>query len=617
MSERYTPTPEEQQPKPTKISRRQFIKHTAAATASTLAANSGQARKASSEEVAPPNFEEFINKVTDQSIPESEPTSTPIESPISQDELQDLMRQALQDENYEPQEGGPISDSRDTRIGDEPRALSADTIKNTVQPEELLPNINPNQEWASFDWEKGQLALAVASALIEIASSKLHDKTEPRDEASNSVAKYPTWLERHRNRDKSTNVPATEISHAIQTILTLPAEKKQAALATLREAYLDKIHHQGLLYNEMLEMVKTQPDISAEELKSYLASEAHRLGIEYWKSDLGLYVIDKFTEHRAQIKEVIDRQFSPEQLYEQITSSPPEGVVEVDYHYPFCINIKLYSQVDYARFFYTNTQHKSSPNEVTAQDIQAVDAVFGFYHINSIYTATRMYNHSDQINVESVQSHEQQHAINDVVNAFFDASVTENLLRSNTAIEDLRQALDSPDNADALPSFSKYLYKSLKYLYQAYIYPQAKDEILAQYRGTEHFKSNNLYNTMMKSYAASKYIYYDTRYNQLAEAQARDLKELLLQLPSMPNPQEILNGELSTIETLENDYNKLVYASSLTISGLEGLGYQKDEIISILSLEDLNRWPALFRRLVTVLIANEQERKDILDKHKT
>ena len=228
-----------------------------------------------------------------------------------------------------------------------------------------------------------------------------------------------------------------------------------------------------------------------------------------------------------------------------------------------------------------------------------------------------MYNHSDQINVESVQSHEQQHAINDVVNAFFDASVTENLLRSNTAIEDLRQALDSPDNADALPSFSKYLYKSLKYLYQAYIYPQAKDEILAQYRGTEHFKSNNLYNTMMKSYAASKYIYYDTRYNQLAEAQARNLKELLLQLPSRPNPQEILNGELSTIETLENDYNKLVYASSLTISGLEGLGYQKDEIISILSLEDLNRWPALFRRLVTVLIANEQERKDILDKHKT
>jgi hypothetical protein len=367
----------------------------------------------------------------------------------------------------------------------------------------------------------------------------------------------------------------------VREILKYKGEERKEKLAVFKEKLTFQKAGLAKVQKEIIEKIKENPDSSYKEL----FEEACRLGEEYGMNEeqkkIASSALEQYEEKHRVIEEVRESYPDANDLYKELFGKKPKGEVEIIAG-PVTLYIKCHDLEDYENIYFQSAKKLNPRQKFDAEFKEKVDRtkgiqVSGLEDFPDLWIAVENVTKlemepNSKEESKSVFLHEEQHAIK----SLFEEAPERDLGLANKTRNDFKTTENTGEKERVL---CRYFRETRK---ESEIY--AKDEILAYYKDGTDLPDVVQKLSKLKE-EGGNYDYSEKNRNNLflwmkENEEIRTLTKEVMQ------------------EVYVDGYRELLEEATNAIKKMETAGYEKDEIITLLTYEPLAKWGKVVGRVL-------------------
>lgn len=313
---------------------------------------------------------------------------------------------------------------------------------------------------------------------------------------------------------------------------------------------------------ELQEIIKTNPDISDDDLKTKFISRTERFNLSPRQIDLANKAIDKYVIMHKSVSEYREMFPDDRDLYQAVFGCLPEGRVEVKVG-PMTLYFICYDAKDYARIYSGQT----NPDEETVRTARLSGGVFksgiSIKDVSGVIIAENRFGVPPMYYSDKVYIHEEQHAIH-------------RLFEKPMSVA----SYDTTVFKETDPEIKKMLIlRYFRFIREGIGEHRVADEILSFKKDGQ----NNaiIINSLVKS----------EEEGGLYDFFKNEKKRLLDKFGEIPEIDSLINKVFVT------EYQEMISKALSAFDELTGtLGLSKEEAIAFLTMISIRYWPKMVER---------------------
>jgi hypothetical protein len=363
----------------------------------------------------------------------------------------------------------------------------------------------------------------------------------------------------------------------VREILKFKGEERKEKLAIFKEKLNFQKAGLAKAQKEIIEKIQENPDSSYKEL----FEEVCRLGEEYGMNEeqkkIASSAIEQYEEKHRVIEEMRESYPDANDLYKELFGKKPKGEVEVLVG-PAVLYIKCHNLEDYEHLYFVGEKYFNPRKKFDAEFKKWADETKGIQlsgveKFPDLWIAgENVTKVSEQKNPEheseSVFVHEEQHSLF----SLFGEQFERNKAFENHLMEKFRESKNQEEKTTALKNHFRFTRKEAEM--------DAKDEILAYYKDGTDFSE-----IAQKLYE---------EYDFLKEKREN---KFLPQWMTKNEEDKTLSEKIAR-QVYNTEYYELLEDSVIAIKKMETAGYEKEEIIALLTHEPLAKWGKVAGRVL-------------------
>jgi hypothetical protein len=362
----------------------------------------------------------------------------------------------------------------------------------------------------------------------------------------------------------------------IRKVLKAPKTERPAKLAKFKEKLAFQKAGLAKTQKESIEKIRENPEASFKEL----FEEVCRLGEEYGMNEeqkkVAYSALEKYELCHRAVQDEYESYSDGSEIYRDLFGKEPKGEIEILVG-PVLLYIKCYDQEDYERLYWRGEQEKNSRlpfnNEIKekankSKGVQIALASHPDLRIAAENVTQVVKEPDPEEYSKSVFPHEEEH----VIYGFFEEPFEADRTFANRAAKDFKEAKEQKEKERILRTYFR------KTREEAETY--AKDETLAYYKD-------------------------GTGFSEIVKKIFEEFDFLKKKKESKFRPLWMSESEETTAmsEKIEHEiyfeeYENVLSEATNAIKKMEDAGYEKEEIIALLTHEPLAKWGKVVEKVL-------------------
>jgi len=369
---------------------------------------------------------------------------------------------------------------------------------------------------------------------------------------------------------------------AIRTILKAPKEERRQKLAEFKEKLAFQQVGLARVQDIIIDEIRRKPDGKMDDFFDLATEMGAEFGMNETQKKIVKEAIFQYEKQHKSIEKIRKAYKKDEDLFKELFWKQPKGKIEIITG-PVSLYFKCYDFEDYLTIFYSNQRRHHGKKRDFTEEEKRVAKAFGAATVphpilgKSIFAENRSKTDSPHTEEESQQIfiHEEQH----IIKKLFDK---EDLFEPDDPITLALVSRNflSAENDEEKEEILRGFFLAFRYNAEE----RAKDEFLAYYKEGEGIDFAHEELAVSKEEGGL--------YDYLAKPEKLEYEWLNANDETRALAKKVAN------RIFKKEYKEILEKGAEAIQKMEEAGYEKEEIIALLTHEPLARWGKVVGRVL-------------------